>query len=562
MLKFFICYFCLLLQISTLFSCPCYDKILLDNIQTFQSLCKKTAETELLYDLADWRKKDPWELAYFKDCKEVVVKHEAVRADVYRFPTVYLKLLTLENRVDVVSNYLYEKAWQRYLGPEAGYWAYSLAEKEAKVSIERQNLSKRINKTKEFLENKRNEIVGIYQELYEKCLQNHTSNSSLPASLNTYYDYGLLARLYNNYDISMNMLHRLMDEAERSGKLDSLDSHFYHELGSACVEAQVYEKGIEYLSEAIRQDPENKAVYFDRAVAYFETGNFDLAQFDYMSSVKDNSTNLALTSVSNEFSSALMTSLMAGAQEAAVEFVPSMCSSAYGLGEALWAGLEHPIDSGRKFIASCHEVSTAIHDFCQDVDWSTLDGYVENVKTLYENYNQLSESEKGQLIGHTIGKYGVDIFAGGAVLKSINAARNLREANRLCNLEALASNQLNNKKLVVAAGKHATERNSYFKNVKLLLDDQNKHIPGKHNYMPGKSIVTHPDPESLLRNHAGTGRAVRGTPCEPSYHEIVDFRETIGIHINNKTGIQTPTSYGKIHYSKKGAHIVPALPIQ
>lgn len=389
-----------------------------------------------------WRKKDPWEIPHFKEYSEVVSEHENIHIDLHRFPSVHHKLLALEKRIDVVYEYLYEKAWQRYLGPEAGYWAYSLTEKEAKVCVERQNLFKRIQKTKTCLEDTRNEILGIYQELYEKCLKNHAS-----ASLDTCYDYGLLARLYNNYDVSISMLHRLIDEAEKTGQLNSLDSHFYHELGSAYVEAQVYVKGIEYLSEAIRQDPENKAAYFDRAIAYFETGNFDFAHLDYMSSDKGLISSPNLLPVSNEFTNALMASIISGAQEAVVDFAPSMCSSAYGLGEALWTGVEQPLESGKQFISACYQVTMSVGDYCKNVDWTTLDGYVGQLKTLYENYAQLSDEEKGQLIGHAIGKYGVDIFA-------------------------------------------------------------------------------------------------------------------VGIHICNKTGIQTSTNYGKIHYSKTGAHIVPALPIK
>ncbi len=558
MLKFLFCYFLTFLHISVMFSCSCFDNGLLSNINILQAQCRTTAENEYLYDLADWRKKDPWEKSYFKDYKEVVANHEEIRINLNRFPTVYHKLIALENRIDVVSSYLYEKAWQRYLGPEAGYWAYSKAEKEAKIALDRENLAKRITKTKSTLEDNRNEIVTIYQELYEKCLKNHQNGSS--ASLDTYYDYGLLARLYNNYDISMNMLHKLLDEAEKTGQLDSLNSHFYHELGSACVEAQVYEKGIEYLSEAIRQDPNNKAAYFDRAIAYFETGNLDLAQVDYTSSDKGNPSTHDFTPVSNEFSKALMGSLITGAQEAAVDFVPSMCSSIYGLGEALWVGAGQPVNSSKQFITACHQIGVNIHDYCKDVNWATLDGYVDEIKTLYENFDQLSDADKGHLIGHTVGKYGVDIFAGGVIFKTVNAARNLRHANRICNLEALASSQTN-KNLVTASCKHAAERESFFKSVKLLKDAQNKHIPGKHNYEVGKSIFTHPEPEHLLQKHAGTGKGVRSVPGQSNYQEIVDFGEVIGVHINEE-GIQTLTNYGKIHYSKRGAHIVPALPIK
>ena len=42
--------------------------------------------------------------------------------------------------------------------------------------------------------------------------------------------------------------------------------------------------------------------------------------------------------------------------------------------------------------------------------------------------------------------------------------------------------------------------------------------------------------------------------------EIVDFGKIIGDCVDLKTGAKTPTTWGKIHYSKDGVHIVPYIP--
>jgi hypothetical protein len=43
------------------------------------------------------------------------------------------------------------------------------------------------------------------------------------------------------------------------------------------------------------------------------------------------------------------------------------------------------------------------------------------------------------------------------------------------------------------------------------------------------------------------------------YKEVIDFKENIGIWKNlNEDSL--PTTKGTIHYSKQGAHIVPAHP--
>jgi filamentous hemagglutinin len=75
-----------------------------------------------------------------------------------------------------------------------------------------------------------------------------------------------------------------------------------------------------------------------------------------------------------------------------------------------------------------------------------------------------------------------------------------------------------------------------------------------------RSIWEHPDPEKLLRLFAGKGHPERGSFGTPGFKETVDFKERIGIwkSIDGKTML--PTTRGKIHYGKKGAHIVPAKP--
>jgi RHS repeat-associated protein len=95
---------------------------------------------------------------------------------------------------------------------------------------------------------------------------------------------------------------------------------------------------------------------------------------------------------------------------------------------------------------------------------------------------------------------------------------------------------------------------------RLLESKQGKHVEGANNYQPGRSILTHKDPQALLDEFAGTGQPVSGTRGMPGFKERVDFREQIGLYVDPQTGVATPTQRGIIHYSKEGAHIVPARP--
>jgi len=97
--------------------------------------------------------------------------------------------------------------------------------------------------------------------------------------------------------------------------------------------------------------------------------------------------------------------------------------------------------------------------------------------------------------------------------------------------------------------------------VKLMVDKQNKHIVGKHNYDPKRSVFEHSNPEELLYNYAGKGKPVDIELFgKAGYKENVDFCEHIGIWKSNKSTLSLPTTRGTIHYCNKGAHIVPAYP--
>lgn len=92
-------------------------------------------------------------------------------------------------------------------------------------------------------------------------------------------------------------------------------------------------------------------------------------------------------------------------------------------------------------------------------------------------------------------------------------------------------------------------------------DKQGKHQPGHPNFQPGKSELTHPDPQGLVDRGAGTGDQVGDTPVgEAGSKERVDFGEPIGNHVDPETGAKNETPRGIIHYGKDDVHIVPARP--
>src|ERR1700739_2839513 len=61
---------------------------------------------------------------------------------------------------------------------------------------------------------------------------------------------------------------------------------------------------------------------------------------------------------------------------------------------------------------------------------------------------------------------------------------------------------------------------------------------GSRNFIPGRSILTHPDPQALPDAWAGTGHPVNAVPIgQPGSKERVDFGEGIGEYGNPGTGL-------------------------
>ena len=78
----------------------------------------------------------------------------------------------------------------------------------------------------------------------------------------------------------------------------------------------------------------------------------------------------------------------------------------------------------------------------------------------------------------------------------------------------------------------------------------------------GPSYITISDEEilKLVKQYKGTGR-IRLRKMKWDNQEIISTNETVvGVVVNNKTGKAVETTVFKIHYGKKGVHIVPDYP--
>jgi tetratricopeptide (TPR) repeat protein len=118
----------------------------------------------------------------------------------------------------------------------------------------------------------------------------------------------------------------------------------------------IYDDAIISLSKAIAFDPLNKDAYFERAIAYFEAGQFDHSLKDYLFKGKD----ITFTEIIPKeyqwalklFGEGLLQGGIRGIHAASSEFIPSTCNSVGGIGNFLWMAIQHSIETPREFADS------------------------------------------------------------------------------------------------------------------------------------------------------------------------------------------------------------------
>lgn len=99
-------------------------------------------------------------------------------------------------------------------------------------------------------------------------------------------------------------------------------------------------------------------------------------------------------------------------------------------------------------------------------------------------------------------------------------------------------------------------------NLGIEYGKQGKHIKGHNNYRQGKSYlnISVEEAQALVNKYAGTGELQRGYNGRWKHTEkILANDKNIGYAVSIYDGQEYLTSLFKIHYSKKGTHIVPII---
>jgi len=202
--------------------------------------------------------------------------------------------------------------------------------------IDRYNLE--YQKRLEIYQQTQTEVLSTYQNIFDKCVKNHGWLGAYYQRGMTYFEEGDFIRAINDID------HYIQQGKELNAQVYQQKGHLESILGK-------YDDAILSLSKAIGQNPENKEVFFERAIAYFETGDFTQALEDYLESghqsTNFDSKDIALFS----FSTGIIKGITSGGVHSLENFVPSMLCSLQGLGNGIWAFALDPKEVSLEMLA-------------------------------------------------------------------------------------------------------------------------------------------------------------------------------------------------------------------
>lgn len=297
----------------------------------------------------------------------------------------------------------------------------------------------RYDRYREYADATFQEVDETYRKIFIYCLENHQPEGiSFRAALDN-----LLA---NNLDDALDRIHYLVDLAEAKNWDEKLIAKMQFLQGQIENELCLYGDAIVDLTLAIQKDPGNKEAYFERARAYFETGKFESAFQDFLVSEAKSSPIDSRDVDRLSFSAGMVAGISKGALEGTSEFIPSLLTSMKTLGSGLWALTQDPVTVSSEFATAIVQIVESIHSL---EDAARL--FVPELEKLIDEWDILSQFERGKQAGHVIGKYGIQIFLMSASVKGIKAYTDLRRAGAIQTFETSLKSKKNAKEVTKAA---------------------------------------------------------------------------------------------------------------
>ena len=95
-----------------------------------------------------------------------------------------------------------------------------------------------------------------------------------------------------------------------------------------------------------------------------------------------------------------------------------------------------------------------------------------------------------------------------------------------------------------------------------MYEQRKAELTAKRQYGPAYVTVSNDEILQLFDKYKGTG-IIKISPKNLTWNNqetIIDNDKIVGVCVNNRNGVSVETTVFKIHYSKKGIHIVPDYP--
>ena len=250
-------------------------------------------------------------------------------------------------------------------------------------------------------------------------------------------------------------------------------------LSSAITQFSSWYSAPNYLREARGNKDDSYYVeaqrnaFAERALAYFETDQLALALKDYKAAKKLTIQPLCplITPLRKggcfyipehkiEFSRGLIAGTVAGARCSVEEFLPSLFGCCKGILNGLWAFACAPDEVSEEFMVAAYSVGEFVFTHRAD---ETIQYLIPEIKELALSWNILDDYGRGEKIGYIIGKYGVDIFSSGALVKGVNKVRALKRANTMLTMERCTASKANVATIQKESAKMAAAREKLLK---------------------------------------------------------------------------------------------------
>jgi hypothetical protein len=255
--------------------------------------------------------------------------------------------------------------------------------------------------------------------------------------------------------------------------------------GTMFNDLHLHKKALDCLNEVVLINPYNIDALIERAHAHFELNDIELAikdykiinalknkvsilnnfplRFNYCHDAKTTNygffdrseDNYIFPKGNTEYSIGICAGIIEGGSVSIIEFLPSTYSCCRGLLHGLWGFVCSPINVSSELIDSSYALMIYLKN---NTSMETLEAVVPEIKILCENWDNLSDHERGKQIGFIIGKYGVDILAPGTAIAGVKKFRQLTRANTMLTLNCCVESQIMRVGILQQSTKHVAAR--------------------------------------------------------------------------------------------------------